>query len=157
MKAHGIRGALENVRSSNGTAQHIACAICGSIMAGMFINLVGVYLVIAWAVMSFLVLIATVWLPRILLQYTLLADFFLSMIVLFQYVLVEDRSPPIPVYHVMRADGTMIGHTRGIDGMTLIDQVAHASALIWLAGWSLFLANLVHRQILENKRFKHEH
>ena len=153
MKAHGFRGALENVRSSNGTAQHIACAICGSIMAGMFVKHVDGYLVTAWAMMSIVVLVATVWLPRVVLKYTLLADFFLSMIVLFQYMMVEDNSPPIPVYHVLRADGTMIGHTRGIDGMSMIDQVAHASALVWLAGWSLFLANLVHRQILENKRF----
>ena len=157
MKAYGLRGTLEKVRSANGPAQHIACAICGAIMAGMFVKHVDAYLVTAWAGMSVLVLVATVWLPRILLKYTLLADFFLSMIVLFQYMMAHDHSPKAQVYHVMRSDGTMNGYTRGNDGMTMIDQMAHAAALIWLAGWSLYLANLVHRQILEHRRFIDEH
>ena len=157
MQAYGLQGTLEKVRNANGPAQHIACAVCGAIMAGMFVNHVNIYLVTAWAGMSVLVLLATVWFPRILLKYTLLADFFLSMIVLFQYMMAHDHSPTSPVYHVMRADGKMSGFTRGNDGMSMIDQVAHAAALIWLAGWSLYLANLVHRQILENKRFSNDY
>jgi len=92
------------------------------------------------------------------LKYTLLADFFLSMIVLFQYMMYEAPTPMHPVYHVMTIDG-MAKVTRPNDAMqmTTVDEVAHAAALIWLAVWSLYLANLVHRQILERKRFADEY
>ena len=36
MKAYGIKGTIEKVRNANGPAQHLACAMSGLIMAGMF-------------------------------------------------------------------------------------------------------------------------
>ena len=154
MKAYGIKGTIEKVRNANGPAQHLACAMSGLIMAGMFTGHVASTLVCIWGTMSILVAVATVWFSRVLLKYTLLADFFLSMVVLFQYMLYESPNPMHPVYHVMTADG-MSTAKRPNDPMpmTSVDEVAHAAALIWLALWSLYLANLVHRQILERKRF----
>lgn len=158
MRAYGLRGTIDRVRTANGPAQHIACAVCGVIMAGMFVGHVNAYLVIAWGCLSVLVVLATVWLPRICLKYTLLADFFLSTVVLFQYMLKPASDVIIPVYHVMTVNGMekALRPTHEMH-MSTIDQYAHAAALIWLALWSLYLANLVQRQILEHKRFLHDH
>ncbi len=158
MKAYGIRGTIEKVRNANGPAQHLACAMSGLIMAGMFVGHVNSHLICIWGTMSILVAVATVWFSRVLLKYTLLADFFLSMVVLFQYMMYEAPKAIHPVYHVMTADG-MSTATRPNDPihMTMVDEVAHAAALIWLALWSLYLANLVQRQILERKRFANEY
>ena len=158
MKAYGIRGTIEKVRNANGPAQHLACAMSGLIMAGMFVGHVDSHLICLWGTMSILVAVATVWFSRVLLKYTLLADFFLSMVVLFQYLMYEAPKPMHPVYHVMTADG-MSTATRPTDPMhmTMVDEIAHAGALVWLALWSLYLANLVQRQILERKRFSNEY
>lgn len=154
MKAYGLSGTLEKVKNANGPAQHIACAMCGLIMAGMFVNHVDTTLICIWGSMSVFVMLATVWLPRILLKYTLLADFMLSMIVLFQYMMYDPPKPMTPVYYSTGMNG-MEAAARPMTHMpmTSVDEIAHAAALIWLAGWSLYLANLVHRQILEYKRF----
>ena len=158
MKAYGLKGTLEKVKNANGPAQHIACAMCGLIMAGMFVGHVETTLICIWGTMSVFVVFATVWLPRILLKYTLLTDFVLSMIVLFQYMMYEAPKPIVPVYHVNTAEGMhMAIRPMTHMPMTTVDEVAHAAALIWLAGWSLYLANLVHRQILEHKRFVDVH
>jgi hypothetical protein len=158
MKAYGLKGTYEKVRAANGPAQHIACAMCGLIMAGMFAGHVATTLICIWGSMSVFVVLATVWLPRILLKYTLLADFVLSMVVLFQYLMYEEPTVMQPVYYSMTATG-MQEAIRPMTHMpmTTVDEVAHAAALIWLAGWSLYLANLVHRQILEHKRFVDVH
>ena len=154
MQAYGLQGTLEKVRNANGPAQHIACAMCGLIMAGMFTGHVETTLICIWGSMSVFVVLATVWLPRILLKYTLLADFVLSMIVLFQYMMYDPPKPMTPVYYSTGMNGMeAVSRPMAHMPMTTVDEVAHAAALIWLAGWSLYLANLVHRQILEHKRF----
>lgn len=154
MQAYGLQGTLEKVRNANGPAQHIACAMCGLIMAGMFVTHIDTTLICIWGTMSVFVVLATVWLPRILLKYTLLADFVLSMIVLFQYMMYEPPKPMAPVYYSTGMNGMeAVSRPMTHMPMTTVDEVAHAAALIWLAGWSLYLANLVHRQILEHKRF----
>ena len=154
MKAYGLRGTFHKVRTANGPAQHLACAVCGLIMAGMFVNHVNTTLVSFWGGLSLAVILATVWMPRVLLKYTLLADFFLSMVVLFQYVMKPDPTVFTPVYHVMTASGMQqANRPTHILSMSMIEQYAHMAALIWLALWSLYLANLVQRQILEHKRF----
>ena len=158
MQAYGLQGTFEKVKNANGPAQHIACAMCGLIMAGMFVTHIDTILICIWGTLSILVVFATVWLPRILLKYTLLADFILSMVVLFQYMMYEEPKPMENVYFTATANG-MEQAVRPMAQMpmTTVDEVAHAAALIWLAGWSLYLANLVHRQILEHKRFVDVH
>jgi hypothetical protein len=158
MRAYGLRGTYEKVRAANGPAQHIACAMCGLIMAGMFVTHVDTTLICIWGSLSIFVVLATVWLPRVFLKYTLLADFVFSMVILFQYMMYEAPKPMQNVYYTMTATG-MDQAVRPMTHMpmTTVDEIAHAAALIWLAGWSLYLANLVHRQILEHKRFVDVH
>lgn len=154
MKAYGLKGTWEKVRTANGPAQHLSCAVSGFIMAGMFIGMIDQWLICTWATMSLLVMIATVWLPRKLLEATLVADFVLTMVVLFQYLMYEPPKPMHPVYYSTGANGMTAAVRPSMDmPMTYLDEIFHSAALIWLALWSLYLANLVHRQILEHKRF----
>tara|TARA_R110000796_G_scaffold15597_2_gene49569 strand:- start:7501 stop:7977 length:477 start_codon:yes stop_codon:yes gene_type:complete len=157
MKAYGLKGTLDKVKSATGPAQHLACAVCGLIMAGMFVGHVNTTLVCFWGGLSLAVILATVWMPREFLKYTLLADFFLSTVVLFQYLMKPDPTVITPVYHIMTASGMQqAARPSHSMHMSMIDQYAHVAALLWLALWSLYLANLVQRQILEHKRFLHD-
>lgn len=152
--AYGLKGTIEKVRNANGPAQHISCSVTGLIIAGMFTQMVNPYIIGAWALMSVLVVVATIWLRRIHLMYILLADFVLSMVVMFQYLMYEDPKPMEPVYYTMTAKGMSSATRPMMDmSMTSIETVSHVAAVIWLSAWSLYLANLVHRQILERKRF----
>lgn len=152
MNAYGLAGTYEKVKNANGPAQHLACAMCGLIMAGMFVEMIDPIIISMWAAMSGAVVIATVWMPRLYLKYTLLADFALSMVVLFQYLMYQKPEKLNFVYYTPTIDG-MAARPNMTMQMSMIDEAAHAAALIWLALWSLYLANLVHRQILEKKRF----
>ena len=158
MNAYGIRGTWQKVRTANGPAQHLACATTGLIMAGMFVEMVHPVIVGLWATMSLAVVFATVWMPRPVLMYTLLVDFVLSLVVCFQYLMYEPEKPMVPVYHVNTAQGlkTAVRPTMDMQ-MGVIDTAAHVAAVIWLSLWSLYLANLVNRQILEHKRFSNDH
>lgn len=158
MKAYGIQGTWYKIRTANGPAQHLACAITGLIMAGMFVHHVNPIIVGMWAFMSVVVVVATVWMNRIILMYTLLTDFVLSLVVCFQYLMYEPPKDLPTVYHVNTAEG-MVQAVRPTAEMTmgLMDTTAHVAAVVWLSIWSLYLANLVNRQILENKRYSNEH
>lgn len=153
MNAYGLRGTYDKIRSANGPAQHIACSITGVILAGMFTGMVNSWIILLWALMSVVVVVATIWLPRIYLKYALLADFVLSMVVMFQYLMYEEPKPMVPVYYSLGTDG-MRAAVRPTSEMTMshIETVSHVGAVIWLSVWSLYLANLVHRQILDRKR-----
>ena len=158
MRAYGIRGTIEKVRNANGPAQHISCSITGLIIAGMFSSMIHPVIISMWAVMSILVIIATVWLKRIVLMYILLIDFVLSMVVCFQYLMYEPPKPMSPVYYSLTATGMSAASRPTTEvTMNMIETVSHVAAVIWLSMWSLYLANLVHRQILERKRFLDEH
>ncbi len=152
-KALGIKGTYQAVRSANGPAQHIAVSLVGLTYAGMFVGMVPDAILWAWVASSALVLIATIWLKKVWLKRSLLLDFTLSFMVLTFYFM-HDPAPTGPVYHVMGADGVMQGHTRGNHGMDIIDKFSHAVACVMMAGWSLYLSNLVQRQLLEAERFE---
>lgn len=127
-------------------------------MAGMFYEMVHPVIVGLWAFMSIAVVLATVWMPRPVLMYTLLTDFVLSLVVCFQYLMYEPPKPIVPVYHVNTAQGMQAAIRPSMEmGMGMVDTAAHVAAVIWLSLWSLYLANLVNRQILENKRFSNDH
>lgn len=158
MNAYGVKGTWSRIRSANGPAQHVAISITGLIFAGMFYSMVHPLIVSGWAFTSFLVLIATVWFNRAYLKYTLLVDFVLSVVVLFQYVMYEEPQPTKFEYYTMGASGMGVAHRPMTDmPMTSLDQIAHIAALIWLCVWSLYLAELVHRQILEFERLNDDH
>lgn len=155
MQAYGIRGTWEKIRSANGPAQHISCSITGLIIAGMFYEMIEPAIIILWALMSVAVLVSTVWLPRLYLKLALLADFVLSMVVCFQYIMYEEHSAVMePIYYSMTVDGMRPASSPSMAmPMTSVEEVSHVVAVVWLSLWSLYLANLVHRQILEHKRF----
>lgn len=145
-----IRSTYEQVRAANGPAQHIACAIWGVVSAGMLSGMVHGSLLCIWATLSVLILVSVVWLSPSFLKYFLLADFFTSMAVLSEYVMYK---PPMqPIYYVSTATGMHMS-SRSAHAHDDASMWAHSLAIITLCVWSLYLANLVHRQILERKRF----
>lgn len=153
-KALGIKGTYQAIRSANGPAQHIAVSLVGLTYAGMFVGMVPDAILWAWVASSLMVLVATIWLKKVWLKRSLLLDFTLSCMVLVFYFM-YDPAPTGPVYHVMTADG-MHTSTRGHHGMSLVDKIAHGVACVMMAAWSLYLSNLVQRQLLELQRFEGE-
>lgn len=151
-KALGIKGTYQAIRSANGPAQHIAVSLVGLTYAGMFVGMVPSAILWSWVASSALVLVSTVWLRKVWLKRSLLLDFTLSCIVLALYFM-HDAMPATPIYHVMTVNGMVEAHT-GQHGMSMIDKFSHGLACIMMATWSLYLSNLVHRQLLEAERFE---
>lgn len=146
----GLRGTYNAIRSANGPAQHVSCAIVGLTYAGMFAGMVPAPILVGWAAMSVMVIAAVVWLPKLVLKYTLLADFVFSAMVLTFYFMHD----PQPKGYVYYGAGNMTrGHSPQMESMTMMEMLSHAVAVIVMAAWSLYLSNLVSRQILEGKRF----
>ena len=152
-QALGISGTYQAIRSSNGPAQHIAVSLVGLTYCGMFVGMVPDVVLLAWAASSVLVLLATVWLKKIWLKRALLLDFVLSCAVLTFYFMHDHSAPTGPVYHVMAVDGMRAG-SRGQDPMNMLDMFSRGLACVMMAAWSLYLANLVQRQLLEAHRFE---
>jgi len=152
VKPLGIKGTCEAIRTANGPAQHVAISLVGLTYAGMFAGMIPHALLFAWVGSSALVLIATVWLRRKWLKAFLLLDFVLSCMVLTFYFM-HEPSPAEPLYHVMTAEGMQMA-SRGSHAMSWADKFSHATACVMMAGWSLYLSNLVHRQILEAERYE---
>jgi len=146
----GLTGTYEAIKSANGPAQHISCAIVGLTYAGMFAGMVPAPILIGWAAMSVMIIAAVVWLPKLVLKYTLLADFVFSAMVLTFYFM-HDPQPQGYVYYT--AGDMTRGHAPQMESMTQIEMMSHSVAVIVMAGWALYLSNLVSRQILERKRF----
>ena len=152
MKPLGIKGTYDAIRTASGPAQHVAISLVGLTFAGMFVGMVPDLLLAAWVGSSAMVLVATVWLTRKWLKSFLLMDFVLSCMVLTFYFM-HDLTPSGPMYHVMTAEGMQMAN-RSSHGMSMIDKFAHALACVMMAGWSLYLSNLVQRQILEAERYE---
>lgn len=153
-KALGIKGTYQAIKSANGPAQHIAVSLVGLTYAGMFVGMVPNVILWAWVAASVLVLLSTVWLKKVWLKRSLLLDFTLSCMVLAFYFMHTPETTG-PIYHVMTAEG-MHQSTRGNHGMSLVDKISHGVACVMMAVWSLYLSNLVQRQLLELQRFEGE-
>lgn len=147
----GLSGTYQAIRTANGPAQHIAVSLVGLTYAGMFVGMVPDAVLIAWIASSLLVLVATVWLPKAWLKRSLIADFTLSCVVLAFYFMHEPVATG-HVYHMMTVSGMEVA-SRGSHGMNHIDKLSHGFACIMMAVWSLYLSNLVERQLLEQQRF----
>lgn len=146
----GLRGTYKAIRTANGPAQHIACAIIGISYAGMFYCMVPDAILAGWVGTSVLVAIAVIWLSKKILMASLIADFVLSMLVLTFY-LMHDPAPTGPVYYSANLGGVARYAPQEMS-MNMIEMFSHALATVIMAAWSLYLANLVHRQILERER-----
>lgn len=146
----GLKTVYDAIRTANGPAQHISCALVGLTYAGMFAGMVPAPILWGWASMSALIILAVIWLPKIILKYSLLADFVFSNLVLTFYFMHK----PAPTGFVYYSSGSMQrGYNPTDHGMSIVEQLSHGSAVVLMAAWSLYLSNLVHRQILERKRF----
>lgn len=151
--ALGIRGTYRAIQSASGPAQHIAVSLVGLTYCGMFAGMVPDVILWAWAVSSLMVLAGTVWLPKIWLKRSLILDFVLSFTVLTFYFMHDHNIPTGPVYYVMTVNGMEAG-SRGQSMMSMLDMFSHGLACVMMALWSMYLANLVQRQILESQRFE---
>lgn len=146
----GLRGTYKAIRTANGPAQHIACAITGIIYAGMFVDMVPDPVLIAWAAVSALIICAVMWASKRILMGLLIVDFVLSCMVLSFYLMHEPEMQGF-VYYSQSMGGTSI-YSPSMDKMSFIDTFSHSVASVIMALWSLYLANLVQRQQLESKR-----
>lgn len=146
----GLSGTYQAIRSANGPAQHLSCAVVGLTYAGMFAGMVPAAILAGWAAMSAIIVVAVIWLPKMALKYALLADFVFSALVLTFYFM-HDPQPQGFVYYSL---GNMNrGHSPEMNSMGSLEILSHALAVVVMAGWSLYLSNLVSRQILEVERF----
>lgn len=146
----GLRGTYNAIRTANGPAQHIACAIIGISYAGMFYCMVPDPILIGWVLSSVMVAVSVIWLSKRILLAALIADFVLSMLVLTFY-LMHDPAPVGPVYYSMSL-GNVARYAPQEMSMNIIEMFSHGLASVIMAAWSLYLANLVHRQMLERER-----
>ena len=146
----GLRGTYHAVRTANGPAQHIACAITGIIYAGMFVDMVPNGVLAAWAAVSVFIIGAVIWLNKRWLMALLIVDFVLSCMVLSFYLLHEPEVTGFIYYS--QSMGGVSRHAPEMQHMGLIDTLSHAAASVIMATWSLYLANLVQRQRLEATR-----
>lgn len=146
----GLRGTYKAIRTANGPAQHIACAITGIIYAGMFVDMVPNPILIAWAGVSAVIICAVMWASKRILMALLLVDFVLSCMVLSFYLMHEPEMQGFVYYS--QSIGGISTHAPSMSEMSLIDTLAHSAASVIMAAWSLYLANLVQRQQLEKNR-----
>lgn len=139
---------VNKIYNANGPAQILSYSFWGVLIAGMLWGYEGLpdELLLAWGGVSLLVLFVAVWGRRIALMYTLLLDMVLSMIVLALVLTCEPEYTTQIVYNVMD-NGNFIKLEGGVSQWFL------DVALVWMVVHSAYLANLIHRQILEFKRF----
>lgn len=147
----GLRATYDAIRTANGPAQHIAISIVGLTYTGMFHGMVPEAVLISWALSSLAVLVSTVWLTRWWLKRALILDFFLSCIVLSLFMM--HKPAPTGFVYYSRTAEAMKMHMPSHTPMSFWDTFSHGAACVMMAIWSLYLANLVHRQMLERSRF----
>ncbi len=146
----GLRGTYQAIRSAQGPAQHLSASIVGVTYAGMFYNMVPHAILVGWVLTSVLVAVSVVWFSKKILMSALIADFVLSMLVLTFY-LMHDPAPTGPVYYSANLGGVARYAPQEMS-MGMIEMFSHGLSCIMMAAWTLYLANLVHRQILERER-----
>ena len=146
----GLRGTYQAIRTANGPAQHLACAVIGVSYAGMFYHMVPTPILIGWVVSSVMVAVSVIWLSKRILLGALLADFVLSMLVLTFY-LMHDPAPNGSVYYTAHLGGVTRYAPQEMS-MNFIEMFSHGLACGIMALWTVYLANLVSRQELERQR-----
>lgn len=145
---------IRKVLGANGPAQIVGYSAWGVILAGMLWNFAPEYLhqelLLVWGMASFAVLPLAIWGSKRLLQYGLMVDMILSMIVLALYTAYTPEFSTEIIYRVNNSG--MIGNKRLHDISCYFTQLG----LLFMALHSAYLANLTQRQILERKRFINE-
>ena len=133
MKALGLKGTYEALRSASGTAQHIMLSVWGVIAAGGYFALgISNFHLLAWISTSVFVLFCTIWASKHWLLWALRLDVMISFIVLAEYLYIEWDT--------------------GINTIVFFLGRLAAGSILLVHG--MYLANLVRRQMLEHKRFE---
>lgn len=145
---------VRQIMGANGPAQLVGYSAWGVILAGMLWDFAPEHLyqelLLAWGGASLLVLPIAIWANKRLLQYILMVDMILSMVVLALYFSYNPQFSTEITYRV--DDSGMIGGKLMHDVSCWFTQLG----LLFMALHSAYLANLTQRQILEKKRFEHE-
>lgn len=130
----GIKGTYQALRTANGTAQQIACSIWGVLVSGSLVGSTPPVALFALAGVSASIIAALIWLPRIWLQRALTVEFIASVVVFALHFFGRwpTSTPP-----------------------EIIATASHSLSAAALCVWALYLANLVHRQLLEKQRMAH--
>lgn len=142
---------IQKILSANGPAQLLGYSAWGVILAGMLWDYAPDYLhqelLLAWGGASLAILPIAIWCSKRLLQYTLMVDMVLSMVVLALYSMYEPQFSTEITYRVDNSG--MIGEKLMHDISCLFTQ----AGILFMTMHSAYLANLTQRQILETKRF----
>lgn len=148
----GIRGTIEKVLNANGPAQHLLCAGWGIVVAGMFQGShIHDYLLIAWATLSFLILVSVVWLSLATLQAFLLMDAVLSVVILILYL----THVEVVAHYIYMPSGEVDWEQSNYMEMSPVSEWSYTLACVYMAVHGFYLANLVQRQRYERRRFDH--
>lgn len=141
---------MDRVKSANGSAQIVGYSVWGVVLAGMLWDFDPDYLkqdlLLVWGLVSFSVLPIAIWCSKKALQFALVADMLLSMLVLSYYFMYD---PEFATQMIYRVDDS--GNFWKVEkGVSCIFTQA---ALLWSVIHSAYLANLIQRQELESRRF----
>ena len=151
----GLRQTYNHLRSANGVGQTLIYAFWGILLAGMFYDMCPQHLpnslVVFWGVVSAIIIPTLIWMPKIVLKYLLILDFFLSGIIASIILTHEPHSIP-SVYMTNTLTGFVEAH-RQVTPDILVSELFQTAALIWMTLHAGYLADLTHRQILERKRW----
>lgn len=144
---------LNRVNSASGEAQIFSYAFWGVIVAGVLWDYcdgcLPNELLALWGAVSGLALVSSIYMSKRATESLLWLDMAIGMVVLSIYALHEPHYVSTMVYNV-KADGTFIKLDHSItEWFTMV-------MLVWMAAHCAYLANLLHRQQLEERRFKDE-
>lgn len=143
MKPLGLKGAYKSVRTSNGTAESLLLGVWGFIAAGAFYKLgimdggahaesLSGFHVFCWALSSLFVIYCTLWSERTSLLWALRVDVIIKVVLFLEYLFVVFTTGiPIMIFFILRCVVVFVLVMQG-----------------------LYLADLVHRQIIEFKKFE---
>ena len=141
------------VLNANGHAQVVSYSFWGVLIAGMLWDFcegcIPHELLFVWGAISFIVLPVSIWGSRQAIKVTLLADMFLSAIVMMMYFMHQPHFVDQLIYNV-KASGEFVKMEHSIT------EWFTSFALAWMTLHSAYLANLIHRQQLERVRFHHD-
>lgn len=146
---------IDQIRSANGPAQLVGYSAWGVILAGMLWNYAPDYLhqelLLMWGLASAIVVPVAIWANKRVLQYVLMLDMVLSMLVLALYSMYDPQFATEITYRVDNSG--MIGGKLVHDLSCWFTQLG----LFFMTAHSAYLANLTQRQILESRRFHDGH
>ncbi len=150
----GLRGTFDKVTTAQGPAQMLTYSFWGILMAGMLHGVCEMCipdnLLIFWGAVSAAVVPITIWCSHKWLRNILLLDVVVSCYILMVLLMHEPHTYE-PVYHSFGLDGVTSFKRETNHGV--LSEWFHIASLIWMTFHAVYLADLVNRQALEQRRF----